>query len=276
MFRFRRHGARRSAGGDAPAPPAHCGAPSHAGQTKIDRRLSGHAAYADLEQSGFISRWQPCMALLGLSIDSLALFALASFLLAATPGPVWLYLISRTLAQGRRAGYFSMFGVAAGLALHAVFAALGLTVVLLAVPFAFDAIKLAGAAYLLWLAFNTLRGAGFSFTPQPLQPVPPAVLLRQAFVAAVVNPKVAVFYLSLFPQFVQPASGPVLGQGLLLATVQIAIAVTVDMTLVTIAGVLAGWFARRPAWLRLQRWFLGSAFGVLAVWLALTPRHATP
>lgn len=213
------------------------------------------------------------MSFFGLSLDALVLFALASLLLAATPGPVWLFLISRTLAQGRRAGYFSMFGVAAGLALHAAFAALGLTVVLLAVPLAFDAIKLAGAAYLLWLAFNTLRGAGFSFTPQPLAAVPDRVLLRQAFVAAVVNPKVAVFYLSLFPQFVRPDAGPVLAQSLMLGTLQVAIAAIVDMTLVTIAGLLAAWFARRPLWVRLQRWFLGSAFGVLAVWLALTPRH---
>jgi threonine/homoserine/homoserine lactone efflux protein len=216
------------------------------------------------------------MSLLGLSIDSLALFALASLVLAATPGPVWLYLLSRTLAQGRRAGYFSMFGVAAGLGVHAALAALGLTVVLLAVPLAFDAIKLAGAAYLLWLAISTLRGTGFSFTPQPLEPVPDRILLRQAFVAAVVNPKVAVFYLSLFPQFVQPEAGPVLGQSLLLGSIQVLIAMLVDMSLVTIAGLLAGWFARRPTWLKMQRWFLGSAFGVLAVWLALTPRHHTP
>ena len=108
---------------------------------------------------------------------------------SGSPGPVWLYLISRTLAQGRRAGYFSMFGVAAGLSLHATFAAFGLTVVLLAVPFAFDAIKLAGAAYLLWLAYTTVRGAGFTFTPQPLEPVRDRVLLRQAFIAAVINPR---------------------------------------------------------------------------------------
>jgi threonine/homoserine/homoserine lactone efflux protein len=211
----------------------------------------------------------------GLTADRLALFTLASLVLAATPGPVWLYLISRTLAQGRRAGYFSMFGVTAGLSLHAAFAALGLTVVLLAVPYAFDAIKLAGAAYLLWLAYTTVRGAGFTFAPQPLEPVRDRVLLRQAFIAAVVNPKVAVFYLSLFPQFVDPSAGSVFGQSLLLGAIQVSIAAVVDMTLVTIAGVLAAWFAQRPLWLQLQRWFLGSAFGVLAVWLALTPRQSS-
>lgn len=211
--------------------------------------------------------------MLGLTADRLALFTLASLLLAATPGPVWLYLISRTLAQGKRAGYFSMFGVAAGLSLHAIFAAFGLTVVLLAVPFAFDAIKLAGAAYLLWLAYATVRGAGFSFAPQPLEPVRDRVLLRQAFIAAVINPKVAMFYLSLFPQFIDPATGPVLGQSLLLGAIQVGIAALMDVSLVTVAGLLAAWFARRPLWLQLQRWFLGSVFGALAVWLALTPRE---
>lgn len=194
-------------------------------------------------------------------------------LLAATPGPVWLYLISRTLAQGRRAGYFSMLGVAAGLSVHAILAALGLTVVLLAVPYAFDAIKLAGAAYLLWLAWTTVRGAGFSFRPQPLQPVRDRVLLQQAFVAAMINPKVAVFYLSLFPQFVDPTTGPVLWQSLLLGAIQVTAAAVMDLTLVTVAGLLATWFATRPLWLQLQRWALGGAFGALAVWLAATPRH---
>lgn len=213
--------------------------------------------------------------MLGLTADRLALFTMASVLLAATPGPVWLYLISRTLAQGKRAGYFSMFGVAAGLSLHAIFAAFGLTVLLLAVPFAFDAIKLAGAAYLLWLAYTTVRGAGFTFAPQPLEPVRDRVLLRQAFVAAVINPKVAVFYLSLFPQFVDPATGPVLGQSLLLGAIQVGVAALMDVSLVTVAGLLAAWFARRPLWLQLQRWFLGSVFGALAVWLAATPRQGS-
>ena len=211
--------------------------------------------------------------MLGLTPNQLALFTLASLLLAATPGPVWLYLISRTLAQGRRAGYFSMFGVAAGLSVHAILAAFGLTVVLLAVPYAFDAIKLAGAAYLLWLAYTTVRGAGFSFAPQPLEPVRDSVLLRQAFVAAMINPKVAVFYLSLFPQFVDPTTGPVLAQSLLLGPIQIGVAALMDISLVTVAGLLAAWFARRPLWLQMQRWFLGGAFGVLAVWLATTSRE---
>jgi threonine/homoserine/homoserine lactone efflux protein len=201
--------------------------------------------------------------------ERLALFALAALILAATPGPVWLYLISRTLAQGRAAGYFSMLGVTAGLALHAALAAIGLSVVLLAIPLAFDAIRLAGAAYLLWLAWSTIRGGGMSFAATPLAPVPGRTLLRHGFIAAVLNPKVAVFYLSLFPQFIDPLAGSVLAQGLVLGAVQLIAAAAVDVSVVTVAGALAAWFAGRPLWLRAQRWFLGGAFGLLAAWLVL-------
>jgi len=213
------------------------------------------------------------VTLFGLQLSHLGLFALAVLLLALTPGPVWVYLISRTLTQGRRAGYFSLIGVMAGVFVHLFAAAIGLSAVLLAVPAAFHAIKLAGAAYLLWLAWSTLRGGGFSFTPQPLDPVPDRVLFRQSLTASVVNPKVAVFYLSLFPQFVDPASGSVLLQSLVLGIVHIAVSTLVDGTLVTVAAALSAWLAARPSWLRMQRWTLGSAFGVLAVWLALTPRQ---
>lgn len=214
------------------------------------------------------------MSLFGLSLDSLALFALAVLLLALTPGPVWIYLISRTLTQGRRAGYFSLIGVMVGVLVHLFAAALGLSALLLAVPAAFDAIKLAGAAYLLWLAWSTLRGGGFSFAPERLEPVSDSVLFRQALTASVVNPKVAVFYLSLFPQFVDPAAGAVLLQSLALGVVHISVSTLVDGALVTVAGALSAWLGERPHWLRMQRWVLGSAFGALAVWLALTPRHA--
>ena len=210
------------------------------------------------------------------TIESLLLFFFASFVLAVTPGPVWLYLISRTLAQGRRAGYFSMLGVAVGLAMHVVLAAAGLTVVLLAIPFAFDAIKFAGALYLAWLAWSTIKGSGgLSFEVQPLPPVADRMLLRQGFIAAMLNPKVAVFYLSLFPQFIDPAAGSVLAQSLLLGAIQVAVAAAVDVSVVTIAGGLAVWFSQRPLWLRAQRWVLGGAFGALAVWLAATPRQSS-
>ena len=212
--------------------------------------------------------------LFGLTAGSLWLYAAAVALLVLTPGPIWIYLLSRTLAQGRRAGYFSLFGVGAGVMLHVLLASAGLSALLLAVPAAFEVVKLLGAAYLLWLAINTLRGGGFSFTPQALLPVADRVLFRQALTASVLNPKVAVFYLSLFPQFVNPAAGSIFGQSLVLGAIHLSISVGINALLVTIAAFLSSWFVRRPLWLRAQRWFLGSAFGVLAVWLALTPARA--
>lgn len=214
------------------------------------------------------------MSIAGLPAARLGLFAVAVLLLILTPGPVWIYLISRTLAQGRRAGYFSLFGVAAGVIVHVLLASFGLSVVLLAVPLAFHAIKLAGAAYLLWLAISTLRGGGMSFEAQPLAQVPDRALVRQGFIASTLNPKVALFYLSLFPQFVDPAAGSVFAQSLLLGVVHVSLSLLFDGLLVTIAGALAAWFSARPLWLRTQRWFLGGAFGVLAAWLALTPHRA--
>jgi len=212
--------------------------------------------------------------LFGLAPGSLWLYAAAVLLLALTPGPVWIYLLSRTLAQGRRAGYFSLFGVAAGVVVHVLLAAAGLSALVLTIPGAFDALRLAGAAYLIWLALGTLRGGGFTFAPQPLPPVAARVLFRQALAASVLNPKVAVFYLSLFPQFINPGAGSVFGQSLVLGTVHVAVSMIFDSLLVTVAALLSAWFVRRPGWLRAQRWFLGSAFGALAVWLALTPARS--
>jgi threonine/homoserine/homoserine lactone efflux protein len=214
------------------------------------------------------------MSLFGLGIEKITLFALAVFVLALTPGPVWIYLISRTLVQGRRAGYFSILGVQLGVTVHVIAAALGLSAVALAIPVAYDVVKLAGAAYLLWLGISTLRGGGMSFEAQALPHVADATLLRQGFTASLLNPKVALFYLSLFPQFVDVAGGAVFAQSLVLGVVHILVSIVVDGALVTVAGALALWLTSRPLWMRAQRLFLGGAFGALAVWLALTPRHA--
>ena len=106
-----------------------------------------------------------------------------------------------------------------------------------------------------------LRGGGFSFTPQPLEPVPDSVLFRQSLTASVVNPKVAVFYLSLFPQFVDPASGSVLLQSLALGIVHVTVSTLVDGCPRHRCRCAFRLARRRPGWLRMQRWMLGRAFG---------------
>ena len=200
---------------------------------------------------------------------TLLLLALASALLALTPGPNMLYLLSRTLFQGRRAGLVSWGGTSVGLSFHMIAAALGLSAVLMAVPVAYDAIRLAGAAYLLYLAWATIRGAaGNGFAPAALPAVRDRALFRQGVTSSVLNPKVALFYLALFPQFIDPA-GPVLTQSVVLGLVNIAVTAAVDVGVVLLAAALALRITARPGWVKAQRIALGGVFGALAAWLAL-------
>ncbi len=208
-------------------------------------------------------------------LDNLALYAVASVLLALTPGPNLMYLISRTLCQGRAAGIVSLAGTTSGLLFYALAAAFGLTAAFVAVPVLFDVVRWAGAAYLLWLAWDAVRprGSGGLFALRDLPPVTSAALFRTGVLTSILNPKVALFYLALFPLFVDPARGSVLVQSLLLAAVQIAIAAAGDLLFVLAAARVARWLAERPAWVTAQRWVLGGVFGAIAVKLALDSRR---
>ena len=210
-----------------------------------------------------------------IALDSLALYVVACVLLVLTPGPNLMYLISRTLCQGRTAGIVSLAGTTSGLLFYALAAAFGLTAVFVAVPLLFDVVRWAGAAYLLWLAWDAVRprGSGGLFARRDLPPISPRVLYRTGILTSILNPKVALFYLALFPQFVDPSSGSVLVQSLVLAAVQIAIAFAGDLLFVLAAASVARWLAERPAWVTAQRWVLGGVFGAIAVKLALDSRR---
>jgi len=207
-------------------------------------------------------------------LDSLALFALACVVLVLTPGPNLMYLISRTLCQGRAAGMISLAGTTTGFLFYAVAAALGLTAVFVAIPMLYDAVRWAGAAYLLWLAWDAVRphGAGGLFARRDLPALRPAVLFRTGMLTSILNPKVALFYLALFPQFVDPSRGSVLLQSLLLAAVQITIDGIGDMLFVLAAARAARWLGERPSWIAVQRWVLGGVFAGIAVKLAFDAR----
>ncbi|TYC02994.1 LysE family translocator [Micromonospora sp. WP24] len=195
--------------------------------------------------------------------------ALVAVGIVLTPGPNMVYLVSRSVTQGRRAGFISLLGVAAGFGVYLAAAVVGLATVFVLVPVLYTAVKLAGAAYLLWLAWRTLRpGGGSPFTPAPMPPERPRRLFIMGLVTNLLNPKIAILYVSLLPQFVQPQRGHVAMQSLLLGLTQISIAVLVNGLIVLTAGALAGFFARRPSWLRVQRWVMGSVLGALAVRIA--------
>lgn len=204
------------------------------------------------------------------------LFSGTALLLAVTPGPNMLYLMSRSASQGWRAGLVSLFGVVSAFLLHMTAAAAGLSALLLTVPLAYEVLQWAGALYLAWLAFQALRpGARTSFGAlAPLPPDPPATLFRMGFLTCALNPKAAMLYLSILPQFVSPAHGPVLAQSLVLGLTQIAISFSCNLAFLLSAAGIAGWFARRPAWLVAQRYLVGSVLGTLAVRMALERRGA--
>ncbi|MEP6791215.1 MAG: LysE family translocator [Ramlibacter sp.] len=196
-------------------------------------------------------------------------FALASLALVLTPGPNMIYCVSRTLCQGRVAGYTSLAGVLLGFVAHLLAAALGLTALLMTVPLAFDAIRLAGAAYLMWLAWQALKPGGIApFEARELPHDTPGTLFRMGFVTNLLNPKVAMFYLSFFPQFLHPERGSVLLQSLQLGAVQIATSGGVNALIILGAGGITGMLSKSNGWLRAQRYVMGSVLAGLALRIA--------
>ncbi|MFC5184159.1 LysE family translocator [Actinomadura harenae] len=209
------------------------------------------------------------------SLTAVAGIAVVAFGMVLLPGPNMMYLVSRTITQGRRAGYVSLGGVAAGFAVYAAAATAGLTAVFAVVPALYTAIRLAGVGYLLWLAWQAVRPGGTTpFTPRELPADPPRRLFAMGLVTNLLNPKIAILYVSLLPQFTDPSRGHVWLQSLVLALVQIAVALTVNGIWVLCASAVSSFLTRRPAWQRFQRYVMGSVLAGMAVMLGLERSHA--
>ncbi|HEY0334110.1 MAG TPA: LysE family translocator [Stenotrophomonas sp.] len=198
--------------------------------------------------------------------NQLLAFSLIALGMVLTPGPNMVYLISRSICQGRTAGLISLFGVALGFVFYMLCAAFGITAFVVAVPYAYDTLRIAGALYLLWLAWQAIRPGGrspFQMVDLPVDPARKLVLM--GFVTNLFNPKIAVMYLSLLPQFVHPEQGNVLLQSLVLGSTQIVISVAVNALIAVFAGSIALFLARRPTWQLMQRWLMGTVLTGLAV-----------
>ncbi len=196
-------------------------------------------------------------------------FALVSLGMALTPGPNMIYLISRSISQGRAAGLVSLGGVALGFIFYMICAAFGLTALMMAVPYAYDALRIAGVLYLLWMAWQSVRPGGRS--PFQLKELPrhsPRKLFLMGFLTNLLNPKIAIVYLSLLPQFINPAHGSVLGQSLLLGMTQIVISVSINAMVAISAGTIALFLLRRPSFAVIQRWLMAGVLTGLAVKIA--------
>lgn len=205
---------------------------------------------------------------------NLVTFALICLGMVLTPGPNMIYLISRSIAQGTSAGLISLGGVALGFVVYMLSAAFGITALLFAVPYAYDALRLAGAGYLLWLAWQALKPGGRSpFHVKDLPPDGPRKLFLMGLLTNLLNPKIAMLYLALLPQFIDPAAGNVLAQSLALGAVQIAISVSVNALIALSAGSIAVFLRTRPFWALVQRWLMGTVLAVFALRMATEARR---
>jgi threonine/homoserine/homoserine lactone efflux protein len=209
------------------------------------------------------------------TVTTLLTFGFVALGLALTPGPNMIYLISRSISQGRVAALISLAGVALGFVFYMLCAAFGITALLLTVPYAYDALRFAGALYLLYLAWTAVKPGGRSpFQVKELQPDSKGRLVLMGFLTNVLNPKAAVLYLSLLPQFIDPQQGSVLLQALCLGSTQMVISVTVNASIAFAAGSVAAFLGARPTWLVVQRWFMGTVLAGLAVKMATETRQA--
>jgi len=201
-------------------------------------------------------------------------FCLICLGMALTPGPNMLYLVSRAISQGPMAGIVSLVGTAAGFVVYLLCAALGITALLMAAPIAYDVLRFGGALYLGWLAWQAIRPGGAApFQVRELPRDPPARLMAMGFLTNLLNPKAAMLYLSLLPQFIDPHRGAVLGQSLALGGSQIVISLTINGLICLAAGSIATFLSGRPMWVLVQRWLMATVLGGLAVRMATEARR---
>ena len=209
----------------------------------------------------------------GSAVAGISVVALGMVL---TPGPNMIYLVSRSLSQGWGAGFVSLLGTATGFVVYMAMANLGLAFVFVALPWIYVAVKLAGAAYLLYLAWQVLRPGGVSlFEARPLPRDAPVRLFRMGLLTNLLNPKAAIMYLALIPQFISPERGHVLVQGFILGGIQIGISFVVNALIIMAAAAIATFLATRPAWLRWQRRITGGLLGAVGIHLALDTHAPT-
>lgn len=205
-----------------------------------------------------------------LPINDLLLFALAALGLVLSPGPNMIYIISRSITQGRRAGLLSLLGVLTGFLVHIFLVSFGLTAVFMAIPMAYEILRWLGIGYLFFLAWEAIKpGSRSPFETRNLPHDSNTKLFQMGFLTNALNPKVAVFYLSFFPQFTRPEYGSLLAQNVELGLTQLLVSATVNFLIVLSAARMARWFQARPAYIRVQKWIMGSILTGLAMRMAI-------
>lgn len=204
-------------------------------------------------------------------------FLLSALTIALAPGPDVVYVVARSLGQGRRAGLIAAGGISCGLMIHATAAVLGLSSLIAHAPALYEALRWAGVGYLLYLGARAFTGSDqLPWTDAADGPTRPP--MRRVFLQAVLNnllnPKVILFFLAFLPQFVSPdATGDAyVVEVLTLAAIFSGLGLGFQVILALVFGSAGDWLRTRPGFLRLQRYVMGSTLCAVAVWLALPDR----
>jgi threonine/homoserine/homoserine lactone efflux protein len=206
-------------------------------------------------------------------LTHLPLFIIASVVLILTPGPAVLYIIARSVDQGRRAGLISVCAIEVGNFMHVLAATLGLSALLLSSALAFTIVKYLGAAYLVYLglrklfARNAIRPSG-NGQPRNLRRT-----FSQGVVVAALNPKTALFFVAFLPQFVDASQGAIAGQMLFLGCIFVMLAVISDSMYALLAGTVGQWLKGSRSVVRAERYLAGSVYIGLGVTAALADAH---
>ena len=195
----------------------------------------------------------------------LGLFLAAAVALLLTPGPAVIYIVTRSVHQGRRAGVVSALGIGVGTLFHVAAAALGISALLASSALAFAALKYLGAAYLITIGVRRLREPVREASPSA-EPEPASLgrVFSQGIVVNVLNPKTALFFLAFLPQFVDPR-GPAAAQVLFLGLLFAVLGVASDSGWALAAGAAAGWLRGRPGLARTRSYVTGSVYIGLGV-----------
>jgi threonine/homoserine/homoserine lactone efflux protein len=204
---------------------------------------------------------------------TLGIFLAAAVALTLTPGPDMLYVASRSLGQGRVAGVVSALGVISGTFAHLGAAALGLSQLFRYSPLAYDLVRYAGAAFLLYLAWRAVRGGDDLGAPHERDRARAGKIYAQGLLTNLLNPKVALFYIGFLPQFVDPGRGSVALQVLILGSMLNGFGLLVKLTVALTAGGLGDWLRAHPRFRRAQAWMTASILAALALRIALPERR---
>lgn len=202
-------------------------------------------------------------------MPDLALFLVASALLALAPGPDVVYVLARGIAQGRKAGFAAALGFATGCIFHTLLAVLGIAALIRSSPMAFDAVRYAGAAYLVWIGIQALRHREDFVLTGGGESKALWTIYRQSVVGNVLNPKVTLFFLSFLPQFVNAEAGNHAWQMALLGAAFMAVTVVVFGAVAVFSGWIGGHVRRNPAIGSRLNVFAGVTFIGLGIRVAL-------